>query len=297
MSWNHMKRPLQVCVILWIDYIWFLSWYGSFAFWVTGQKFTDSPARRWDPCEELHHTKNTQVSIPGTLSCVYSFTNILHLSYQFIKCLFIMKSFYNQRCKLDWKCLFSSNSKFATAWNRIQQYGVDFNGAISTPGVVALWHFLVTCVAGVHDRWNFYCLRKMCGPGVIRIVEEAPLYDILNEFQKGHSHMAVVVKYKKEKANLTQQGPDLKLDWKFGHQKHSKWINESKPLKSRSSYLLGMCSWSKAFSSFFRDPQNFLLPSSLDDAPFRETHHLFMLVPMKMQLQKFLNRNTFMMAS
>ncbi len=82
----------------------------------------------------------------------------------------------------------------------------------------------------------------MCGPGVIRIVEEAPLYDILNEFQKGHSHMAVVVKYKKEKANLTQQGPDLKLDRKFGHQKHSKWINESKPLKSRSSYLLGMSS-------------------------------------------------------
>ncbi|CAN5960271.1 unnamed protein product [Sphagnum jensenii] len=71
-----------------------------------------------------------------------------------------------------------------------------------------------------------------------RIVEEAPLYDILNEFQKGHSHMAVVVKYKKEKANLTQQGPDLKLDRKFGHQKHSKWINESKALKSRSSYLL-----------------------------------------------------------
>ncbi|KAH8939661.1 hypothetical protein BDL97_15G047500 [Sphagnum fallax] len=71
-----------------------------------------------------------------------------------------------------------------------------------------------------------------------RIVEEAPLYDILNEFQKGHSHMAVVVKYKKEKANLTQQGPDLKLDRKSGHQKHSKWINESKPLKSRSSYLL-----------------------------------------------------------
>jgi metal transporter CNNM len=77
------------------------------------------------------------------------------------------------------------------------------------------------------------------GLGLIRIVEEAPLYDILNEFQKGHSHMAVVVKYKKEKANLTQQGPDLKLDRKSGH---SKWINESKPLKSRSSYLLGMSS-------------------------------------------------------
>ena len=26
-----------------------------------------------------------------------------------------------------------------------------------------------------------------------------PLYDILNEFQKGHSHMAVVVKYAEQK--------------------------------------------------------------------------------------------------
>ncbi|CAM6016989.1 unnamed protein product [Sphagnum balticum] len=85
-----------------------------------------------------------------------------------------------------------------------------------------------------------------------RVVEEAPLYDILNEFQKGHSHMAVVVKYKKEKANLTQQGPDLKLDWKFGHQKHSKWINESKPLKSRSSYLLVLGLDEEAFGSRHR---------------------------------------------
>lgn len=28
----------------------------------------------------------------------------------------------------------------------------------------------------------------------LRVAETLPLYDILNEFQKGHSHMAVVIK-------------------------------------------------------------------------------------------------------
>lgn len=50
-----------------------------------------------------------------------------------------------------------------------------------------------------------------------RVSEEMPLYDILNEFQKGHSHMAVVVKRKSngmaEKAPLLQHGDrELKLD-------------------------------------------------------------------------------------
>lgn len=29
---------------------------------------------------------------------------------------------------------------------------------------------------------------------IIRVSENMPLYDILNEFQKGHSHIAVVIK-------------------------------------------------------------------------------------------------------
>jgi metal transporter CNNM len=41
---------------------------------------------------------------------------------------------------------------------------------------------------------------------LFRVPESAPLYDILNEFQKGHSHMAVVVKYNKEKSESLQQG-------------------------------------------------------------------------------------------
>ncbi|KAG0625982.1 hypothetical protein M758_2G093500 [Ceratodon purpureus] len=39
-----------------------------------------------------------------------------------------------------------------------------------------------------------------------RVPESAPLYDILNEFQKGHSHMAVVVKYNKEKTESLHDG-------------------------------------------------------------------------------------------
>ena len=41
---------------------------------------------------------------------------------------------------------------------------------------------------------------------LFRVPESAPLYDILNEFQKGHSHMAVVVKYNKEKTESLHDG-------------------------------------------------------------------------------------------
>ncbi|KAH9554159.1 hypothetical protein CY35_08G049400 [Sphagnum magellanicum] len=54
-----------------------------------------------------------------------------------------------------------------------------------------------------------------------RVPEGAPLYDILNDFQKGHSHMAVVVKYNKEKADsLKQNWEHSKLDRRLGSQKH-----------------------------------------------------------------------------
>lgn len=47
---------------------------------------------------------------------------------------------------------------------------------------------------------------------LFRVPETAPLYDILNEFQKGHSHMAVVVKYNKEKTeSLLQQSRSRQL--------------------------------------------------------------------------------------
>lgn len=47
---------------------------------------------------------------------------------------------------------------------------------------------------------------------VDRVGEEMPLYDILNEFQKGHSHMAAVVKYNVEKTKLLRHDRELKQD-------------------------------------------------------------------------------------
>ena len=44
-----------------------------------------------------------------------------------------------------------------------------------------------------------------------------PLYDILNEFQKGHSHIAVVYKDLNEKAS--QNGGQTELSSKKGKQK------------------------------------------------------------------------------
>lgn len=48
-------------------------------------------------------------------------------------------------------------------------------------------------------------VRKCTIREIPRVDEDAPLYGILNEFQKGHSHMAVVVKYNKEKAESIHQ--------------------------------------------------------------------------------------------
>ena len=41
---------------------------------------------------------------------------------------------------------------------------------------------------------NFYISLHLTSSTYSRVPETLPLYDILNEFQKGHSHMAVVVR-------------------------------------------------------------------------------------------------------
>ncbi|CAK9235214.1 unnamed protein product [Sphagnum jensenii] len=76
-----------------------------------------------------------------------------------------------------------------------------------------------------------------------RVPEGAPLYDILNDFQKGHSHMAVVVKYNKEKADsLKQNREQSKLDRRLGSQKHPRRnfdSNSSKVIKSDEGSAAG----------------------------------------------------------
>ncbi|KAJ0026165.1 hypothetical protein Pint_08953 [Pistacia integerrima] len=49
------------------------------------------------------------------------------------------------------------------------------------------------------DHRDGVSLRKMILRKIPRVSEDMPLYDILNEFQKGHSHIAVVYKVLNEK--------------------------------------------------------------------------------------------------
>ncbi|XP_077233333.1 methyltransferase, putative (DUF21) isoform X2 [Tasmannia lanceolata] len=52
-------------------------------------------------------------------------------------------------------------------------------------------------------------LRKMTIRKIPRVSENMPLYDILNEFQKGQSHIAVVIKYRNEREESSKK---LKLN-------------------------------------------------------------------------------------
>ncbi|KDP38502.1 hypothetical protein JCGZ_04427 [Jatropha curcas] len=51
-------------------------------------------------------------------------------------------------------------------------------------------------------------LRKMIIRKIPRVSEDMPLYDILNEFQKGHSHLAVVYKDLNAKVDMSKKGKD-----------------------------------------------------------------------------------------
>ncbi|TYH17632.1 hypothetical protein ES288_A05G206300v1 [Gossypium darwinii] len=51
-------------------------------------------------------------------------------------------------------------------------------------------------------------LRKMIIRKIPRVPEDMPLYDILNEFQKGHSHIAVVYKDLNESEESVKKGKD-----------------------------------------------------------------------------------------
>lgn len=54
-----------------------------------------------------------------------------------------------------------------------------------------------------------------------RVSEDMPLYDILNEFQKGHSHIAVVYKDLNEKKDTSKKGKESEqLEFKDSCRKH-----------------------------------------------------------------------------
>lgn len=57
-----------------------------------------------------------------------------------------------------------------------------------------------------------------------RVEESMPLYDILNEFQKGHSHMAAVVRYSQEKLDAINRSKELKgqVDRRMGSSRNKR---------------------------------------------------------------------------
>ncbi|KAH7660971.1 metal transporter CNNM protein [Dioscorea alata] len=70
-----------------------------------------------------------------------------------------------------------------------------------------------------------------------RVPEDMPLYDILNEFQEGHSHMAVVVKQRtpNEQPSGDKQGENLKLDIAI-EKPTEKSVKGSKPIQRWKSF-------------------------------------------------------------
>ncbi|BBN15517.1 metal transporter CNNM [Marchantia polymorpha subsp. ruderalis] len=72
-------------------------------------------------------------------------------------------------------------------------------------------------------------VRNLTIRKIPRVPETMPLYDILNEFQKGHSHMAVVVKYSKEKQDSMQRNRDgSRMERSLSSRRHSRRTSDSK---------------------------------------------------------------------
>ncbi|KAL2619851.1 hypothetical protein R1flu_000056 [Riccia fluitans] len=72
-------------------------------------------------------------------------------------------------------------------------------------------------------------VRNLTIRKIPRVAESMPMYDILNEFQKGHSHMAVVVKYSKEKQDSMLRSRDgTKMERRLSGRRHSKRTSDSK---------------------------------------------------------------------
>jgi len=69
---------------------------------------------------------------------------------------------------------------------------------------------LITCRTEDEVPIRNVTIRK-----IPRVADDLPLYDILNEFQKGHSHMAVVVKRTKEAGASTEKQKSTAADYKI----------------------------------------------------------------------------------
>ncbi|PIA25280.1 hypothetical protein AQUCO_12000020v1 [Aquilegia coerulea] len=72
-----------------------------------------------------------------------------------------------------------------------------------------------------------------------RVPENLPLYDILNEFQKGHSHMAVVIRHHDRKLDPQADkllAPDVKVDIDGEKLPRENSVKSTKPLQKWKSF-------------------------------------------------------------
>ncbi|KAM7268388.1 hypothetical protein ACFE04_010554 [Oxalis oulophora] len=98
---------------------------------------------------------------------------------------------------------------------------------------------LIFCRPEDETPIKYLTIRK-----IPRVQEDWPLYDILNQFQKGHSHMAVVVKYKQTINNpgSTNAASKPPLDKRFMTQRDSLNISvNSSPLYSTDTDQFQSC--------------------------------------------------------
>ncbi|KAL5210208.1 hypothetical protein ABZP36_005831 [Zizania latifolia] len=71
---------------------------------------------------------------------------------------------------------------------------------------------LITCLPEDEVPIRNVTIRK-----IPRVADDLPLYDILNEFQKGHSHMAVVIRRIKEAGAAIEKSNSVTLDHKINY--------------------------------------------------------------------------------
>ncbi|XP_060970386.1 DUF21 domain-containing protein At2g14520-like isoform X2 [Cannabis sativa] len=82
-------------------------------------------------------------------------------------------------------------------------------------------------------------VKKIVIRKIPRVPETMPLYEILNEFQKGHSHMAVVIRQKNDTEKPFATNPkeirDVRLDIHGEGQPHERSLKSDKSLKKLKS--------------------------------------------------------------
>ncbi|KAF5759103.1 putative CBS domain, CNNM, transmembrane domain-containing protein [Helianthus annuus] len=95
---------------------------------------------------------------------------------------------------------------------------------------------------------------------ILKVPESLPLYDILNEFQKGHSHMAVVVRQGHKKSPISDETKEVRVDIDGEKSNSLKSKRSLQKWKGGSSGSLRSRKWNKDMNSDILEIQGKPLP-------------------------------------